>query len=241
MWGTVLALALFATADPVRIGIALFLSSRPRPAHHLLALVLGGLALSLVAGAIVLFALHDVALDLMHGVTRTAASSTVGHVQIVMGVLALAIAGPIALGFPNRHRARLAMSGTDPLALPPTGPTAAERLFARADQALRGRSLWVAFLLGAGLTTDLRYLAALTAILASGAATGAQISAAAMYTLVTLAFAEIPLASLLAAPARTHSVMLQLHTWIYARRRAIVAVVVAGVGVVLTTTGVGHL
>lgn len=232
MWGTVLALALVATADPVRLGVALFLFSRPRPARHLLALLLGGLALSLVAGLVVLLVLHDLALGVMHDVTRTTASSTAGEIQIGMGVLALLLAAPIAMGYPARQRARVTVPGADP----------SSKLLARAHQALRGGgSLWVAFFAGVGLTTDVRYLAALAAILASGAAIGTQVGAATVYTLVTLAFVEIPLASLLAAPAKTHAVMLQVHGWIHARRRAIAAVVLAVVGIALMTTGIGHL
>jgi hypothetical protein len=44
MWVTVLVLGLMAATDPVRIGIAALLISRPRPLRNLLAFWLGGMA-----------------------------------------------------------------------------------------------------------------------------------------------------------------------------------------------------
>ncbi|MBY0440734.1 MAG: GAP family protein [Mycobacteriaceae bacterium] len=231
MWGTVLALAFVATADPLRIGIALFLFSRSRPALHLFALWLGGLALSLLAGLAVLFALRDPALSVMRGITQTTASTTAGQIQIAMGALAMLIAASIVIGFPM-PRARATHADRDP----------SSRLLARAHQALQGGgSLWAAFFVGVGLTTDVRYLAALAAILASGAAIGTQISAATVYTVMTLAFVEIPLISLLAAPAKTHAAMQQLHAWIYRRRRSLIAIALTAVGIALMATGIYHL
>jgi len=104
MWGTVLALALFAGADPVRIGIAVLLFARPRPVQHLVALCLGGMAVGLVLALGVLFGLHDIALGVMRRVQLATTSSTAGHIQIAMGVLALVIAASIAVGFSVRQR-----------------------------------------------------------------------------------------------------------------------------------------
>ena len=107
--------------------------------------------------------------------------------------------------------------------------------------ALRVGPPWITFLVGVGITTDFRYLAALPVILASGAALGTQVSAAAAYTLVGLAFAEVPLICQLAAPARTGAMMSRVHDWVQARRRAVLAGVVAALGVFLMTTGMGHV
>lgn len=239
MWGTVLALALVAGADPVRIGIAVLLFSRRRPVLHLVALCLGGMAVGVVLGLAVLFGLHDVALGVMHRVERATTSSTAGHIQIAMGVLALVVAAAIVVGFSVRQRARVAVAGDDPSRQ--AGPTAFSRLSTRALDALQSGPPWITFLVGVGISTDFRYLGALTAILASGAALGTQISAAAVYTVVALAFAEIPLATQLAAPAQTRAVMSQVHDWVKARRRAVLGVIVAVLGVLLMTSGMGHV
>ena len=239
MWGTVLALALVAGADPVRIGIAVLLFSRPRPVLHLVALWLGGMAVGVVLGLAVLFGLHDVALGVMHRVELATTSSTAGHIQIAMGVLALVVAAAIVVGFSVRQRARVAVPTDDPSRR--AGPTAFSRLSTRAVDALQAGPPWITFLVGVGISTDFRYLGALTAILASGAALGTQVGAAAVYTVVALAFAEIPLATQLAAPARTRAVMSQVHDWVKARRRAVLGIIVAVLGVLLMTTGIGHV
>jgi hypothetical protein len=239
MWGTVLALALVATADPVRIGIAVVLFARPRPVLHLVALWLGGMAVGVVLALGVLFGLHDVALGVMHRVEVATTSSAAGHIQIAMGVLALVVAALIAVGFSVRQRTRVATVADDGPGR--AGPTAFSRLSTRALGALQDGPAWITFLIGVGISTDFRYLAALTAILASGAAVGTQVTAAAVYTVVGFAFAEIPLVSQLASPARTRAVMLYVHDWVRARSRAVLGVIVAVLGICLMTTGMAHV
>jgi hypothetical protein len=114
-------------------------------------------------------------------------------------------------------------------------------LSTRALEALQAGPPWITFLVGVGITTDFRYLTALTVILASGAALGTQLGAAAAYTLVGLAFAEVPLVCHFAAPARTRAAMSRVHDWVQARRRALLGVIVAALGVFLMTTGMGHV
>src|SRR6516225_5793374 len=92
MWGAVLALALVAGLDPVRIGIAVVLFARPRPVLHLVALWLGGMAVGVVLAVAMLFGLHDIAPGVMHRVQLATTSSTAGHIQIAMGILALVVA-----------------------------------------------------------------------------------------------------------------------------------------------------
>ncbi|HTI74282.1 MAG TPA: GAP family protein, partial [Mycobacterium sp.] len=64
--------------------------------------------------------------------------------------------------------------------------------------------------------------------------------AALIFTVVSLAVIEIPLVSCLATPAKTHAVMLRLHDWTQARRRVILSVGVAVVGIFLVATGMGN-
>ena len=243
VWGAVLVMALAAMADPLRIGITVLVISRPRPERQLSAFWLGGMAMGLAVGLGVLFVLRDFALVLMQHVASATASSTVGLAQIVMGVLALVVAALIAVGFFARRRARVPTPDAEhsAAALQPYTPTALWRLSTRAGVALRGESLWVAFLAGAWLATPLQYVAALAAILASGAAAGMQIGAVVVYNLVALTFAEIPLVSHMVAPARTHEVMLQVHDWVGARRRQLLAAIVAVIGVFLVINGIGSV
>jgi len=107
MWGTVVVLALVAMADPVRTGAAILLLSRRRPMRNLLAFRVGGIATAIVVGLCVLFVLRDFALAVMQRVALTAAGASVGHIAIVIGVLALLIATALF----TYRRAPLSTSG----------------------------------------------------------------------------------------------------------------------------------
>lgn len=240
MWGTVLVLGLVATADPVRIGISVLLSSQPRAVGQLVAFWLGGIFTSVALATGVLFGLRGFALDVMHRVEVATASSTAGHIQIAMGVTALLIAA-LAIRLSPGQRIRLGMTGANPSQLQVRTSMTISRLSTRAQFALQARPLRVAFVLGVGMLADLRFLVALTAILASGAAVATQVTAAGVYTLVALTFVELPLASQLAAPAKTGQIMSVLQRWVKARRHQIFAVVIALLGAFLMTRGMGRI
>lgn len=242
MWLTVLVLALVATADPVRIGVSVVLSSRPKAFGPLAAFWLGGMTVSILIAGGVLFGLRDFALGLMRRVQVATATPTAGHIQIAMGALALLI-GAVAVGLSPQQRARLRMPGTQPL--PGRSPMAAtstvSRLSVRAQDALRAHPLGVSFALGFGMLVDFRFLAALAAILASGAAVGQQVGAAGVYALIALAFVEVPLVSQFAAPAMTDRVMAAVNLWVKARRQQVFATVIGLLGVFLMSRGLGHI
>ena len=242
MWLTVLVLSLVATADPVRIGVSVALTSRPRALGALISFWLGGMLISIVIAAGVLFGVRDSALAAMHRVQVATASSTAGHIQIAMGVLALLIAA-VAVGlWPGN---RLGMPGAQTSALPGRTPimlkSTVSRLSVRAHDALQAKPLGVAFALGFGMLVDFRFLAALAAILASGVAVGQQIGAAGLYALIALAFVEVPLVSQLLAPAKTDQVMSAVNRWVKARRQQVFALVVGLLGAFLMTRGLGHV
>jgi hypothetical protein len=222
-------MALAAMVDPLRIGVTVLVISRPRPVLQLLAFWLGGLAMGLLVGLGALFVLRDLALELMADMPAAADGSTVSLVQVGIGVLALLVATLIAMGFPRRSQA------TQPK------DSALSRLTARAGDAIRGGSPWVGFLAGVALATPLQYVAALAAILVSGADAATQIGALIVYHLVVLAFAEIPLAGSLVAPARTYAVILRLHDWVIVHRRRLTAVIVAAIGAFLFVNGVSGI
>src|SRR4029078_11692796 len=94
------------------------------------------------------------------------------------------LAAMIALRFPSRRRAQVPVPDVEtrtPAVVPstpravgagPAPPGAWSRLTTRAGVAMQGGSLWVAFVAGAWLATPLQFIAALAAILASGASAG---------------------------------------------------------------------
>jgi hypothetical protein len=244
VWGAVLVMALAAMVDPLRIGITVLIVSRSRPVLQLLAFWLGGLAMGLTVGLGVLFLLRDVAQKIIGDLESTTATSTVGLVQLAIGVLALLLAAMVAMRFPVRRRAPAATPDGEPpaVAVPtPPPPTTLSRLSTRAGDAMQGGRLWVAFVAGAWLATPLQYIAALTAILASGAPAGTQAVAVVGYHVVALAFAEIPLVGQLVAPEKTQAVILRVHDWVLPRRRRLVAVIIAVVGIFLVINGIGSL
>lgn len=230
MWCMVLVLALVATADPVRIGVSVALSTRARSLRPLMAFWLGGVAISAIVAAAVLFGLRDATLAAAHRVQAAAATTAAGHVQITMGALAL-LAAAIAVGFSPRQRMRVGIPG---------GGESPPRLLTRVQGALQARPVVASFALGVGMLVDFRLLAALTAIVASGVATAAQIVASGMYILIALSFIELPLLSRLAAPAKTDHIMAAVDGWARARRKQVFAVVIGLVGVLLMTRGIGH-
>jgi Sap, sulfolipid-1-addressing protein len=243
MWGAVLVLALMAAVDPMRMGITLLLISRPRPMLNLLAFWLGGMATGITAAVGLLTLLRDFLPMVTREVTATVAIFMRGPAQIAIGLLML-LALLIAAGRSARQPAGVLVPAGGPFAQvsQPSAPTVFCRLSARAQQVLQGGHPWVAFVAGLGSATNpVEYVVALAAIVASGAAIGAQISAAVMFTVVVLAVAEIPLVSSLAAPARTHAIMLQLHDWVRTRRRRIIAVIVGAAGIFFVATGIGNI
>lgn len=226
VWGAVLVMALAALIDPLRIGVTVLVISRPRPVLQLLAFWFGGFAMGMVVGLGALFLLRGLALELMADMPAAGDGATIGLVQMGIGALAILVAVLIALGFPWRS----------PETRPPH--SAVSRLATRAGSAIRGGSLWVAFLAGVALATPLQFVAALAAILVSDAAAATQFLALVVYHLVVLAFAEIPLLGSLVAPATTYAVMLRIHDWVIIRRRTLAAVIVATIGVFLFVNGV---
>ncbi len=242
MWGAVLVMALAAMADPLRIGITVLVISRPRPVLQLLAFWLGGVIMGLAVGLSVLFFLRDVALDFIQDLESTTATSTVALVQIAVGVLALLLAALIAARFPARLRAKAPVPEDAPVAsLQTAAPTAFSRLSTRAGDAVQGGSLWVAFAAGVWLATPLQYVAALAAILASGASAGTQVVAVVGYHIVALVFAEIPLLTYLVVPDRTQAAVMRVHDWVQPRRRQLIAAIIAVVGILLAVNGIGSL
>jgi len=244
MWSSVLVLALPMALDPVRLGANPLLTPRPRPAQNLLVYWIGCVSASVVLLLAPLLVLHftPMSSSFVHDLANptTSASSTIRHVEILMGVLALSVAGGIAVRSMARKRNRplivatsVAGADTSTVALDPDPPNPIERLLRRGEDAsAEGRSatrrllgharnawesgsLWVALAIGfwAGPPPSL-VIFALTTILASGAAIGTQIAAAVVFVVATLAVVEIVLISNVITPTKTQAGLRMLHDWV---------------------------
>lgn len=236
---TVIAMALIAATNPIRLGVALLLISRPRPMLNLLAFWVGAMTMAIAAGLGVLTVVHLCAPDLMQSVSVRAASSGARHTQIGIGLSILTLTALIAVSSSVR-RTRIPVTGGDPPTevLTTRKPGALARLRDRVVNVLQGDYLWVAFAVGLGSGFPaVEYPVALAAIAASGQSIGVQFSVALMFIIVMLLVVEIPLVSYSATPAQTHAFMLRLHDWALPRRWRIVAILVAAEAVFMVASG----
>ena len=260
MLGSVLALALLTSLNPLRVGCTLLVISRSRPVQNLLAFWVGCVTVSLTGVLATLTLLH-VKPMFKSFAQGWATSSTGRHIQIGMGVLMLSIAALMTVRVLARQRAQLSTPGRIGSTLTrdsntPTeiswllgrvqkaateGGSAIRRLLGHIHNAWEKGSWWVAFVIGMGFggpqPDEIVYVVAI--IVASGAAIGIQVSAAIAYVLGTLAVVEITLVSYLATPAKTQAVVRVLHDWVLAHRLQILVAILTVVGVSLVANGVG--
>lgn len=147
MGSSVLVVTLLSALNPVRLALTLLVISRPRPVQNLLAFWAGCLTGAIPAVVIPLTLAHVASMSDSVG-QHAAASSTVRHVQIAMGVLALTMAAVITVRSLTRRRRsaisparkatdrRQRQEGIGPtLVLDPEPPNAFERLLGRAQEA----------------------------------------------------------------------------------------------------------
>jgi hypothetical protein len=147
VWSSVGVLTLWSALNPLRIGLILLVISRPRPKQNLLAYWVGCLAGAIPAGLIPLTLRHFIPMSelLAQG---EAPSSTVRHIQIGAGVLALSIAALMTVRSLTRRRQRAQLptreatrgrhrrdGTTSTLVLDSNTPTAISRLLGRAQDA----------------------------------------------------------------------------------------------------------
>jgi hypothetical protein len=237
MWLTILVMAAAVSFEPVRIGLTVMMLNRPRPMLQLLAFLCGGFAMGVSVGLVVLFILRQ----------RLSASTnfTVPKVQIVIGLLALTVAGLLATNTSARQFQRGTRIGAgvgSDAGMVLVEPTAVGKLSTRARHLLQGRSLWVAGVVGLGIALpSVDYLAALAVILASGAPPAAQAGALLTFNAVAFSLVEIPLIGYLAAPDKTRALMTALHQWIRSRRRREVAALLALAGCFMLVLGLTGL
>jgi Sap, sulfolipid-1-addressing protein len=269
MWSSMEVLALPIALDPVRLGFNLLLISRPRPAQNLLVYWVGCMIASVVLLLVPILALHFTPMfsSLVHDLASpaTPASSTLRHIEVVVGVLVVAVAAVMAVRFLARQRAQVLTRGanTSPLVVDcdPPNPisrllgrgrdgkdaagkgapgSAIRRLLGRAKDAWESGSLWVASAIGVWAAPNPSFVVfGLASILASGAAIGMQIGAAIVFVAETLAVVEIVLVGNLVAPTKTEALLRLLRDWTRAGRRQILVAMLTFVGLALVAQGMG--
>ncbi|MGE2727297.1 GAP family protein [Mycolicibacterium pulveris] len=250
MWGSLLALALVGSLNPVRLAATLLVSSQPRPRRSLFVYWVGSLMMGVLALVVPLVVLHftPALKPFTQEWAAPQSSPTVRYVQLGIGVLALAGAALIAVGsLTHRERlSRFAMASDGVPALLRDDPTvrpeeaqdtlsesgsAIGKLLGRARGAWQNGSLWVSWTIGLlmGPAPDV-VLFALAVIVASGAAIGIQIFGAVAYVLGVLGVVEAILLSYLVNPPKTQAALRRLHRWAAAHRRKLLALILLVVG-----------
>jgi hypothetical protein len=245
MWATVLLMAVVVAVDPAQVGGVAYILSRSRAMRLLVAYFIGGFGISLIAGAVILFVLDGV------GVGQS--SSIPPEIEIAVGALALVVAALVGTGVAGRLRDRAQsrrashQSADRPASAGDSRPSLEklpgfDKLPHRLQDALHNESPWIAWVYGVAFgMPSAYYLAAIAAILKSGAATGVQISALLVFNLVAFAVAEIPLVSFAIAPEATRARLDQLYAWISTHQRLVVTILASMVGIYLVLIGISKL
>ncbi len=254
MWGAILMVTFVAAVDPVRLAVTLLMISRPRPMSGLLAYWVGCVMASVPSVLVPVLVLYYVPVfrPFTEGLANTimgALSSTTGrHVQLGMGALALVVAALMAVRYAARQRAQLPVTvGPSALMTQPRHPvfylfgraadpsrrneSAIWRLLLRAHTAWENGSSRMAFVIGLfSGPPPLEMLVLVTAVVASGAALGMQVTAAVGFVIGMLAVIEFILVSHLAVPAKTEAMMQRLHEALRANQRWVFVALSAGMG-----------
>jgi cytochrome b561 len=253
MWGSVLGLGILAALNPVRLGLALLMISRPRPGPSLLAYWLGGLTVCVPELLVPLLLLNFTPMfrHMAHGSASPSTSSALGKVQIGLGVIGLSIAALMTVRFLTRQRtaqpapdersAALSSASGAPIAMPQLltrvqdvssdDGSALRRLLGRIHSAWETGSSWVAWVIGLISVPVDGVLFIVAIIAASGASITAQFSASVAFIVLMYAVVELILVGYVATPAKTQSLLRVLHGWVRTYHRQILVTLFTVVGV----------
>jgi hypothetical protein len=225
MIGNVVALGLSAAINPILVGVVLVTLASPRPKVLLGAYVAGGMIVSVAIGIAV------VSLASSTGAVKPTTSSTNGLVDLVLGLLLLAVSAWFATGrAERRHAAKVAAASGRP-----KKPSVSDRL-------LGGSRATMAFAAGMLLTLpSALYLAALKDIAEAGVSTGEELLAILLFNVLMLSPALIPLLLLAVVPDGTKAAVERSDRWMREHQKRLVTVVAGAIGVYLTVKGIAAL
>jgi len=222
----VFVLALVASLDAGLLAAAVVLLGRPRPAHQLLAYLIGGMGLSIAFGLLIVLGLHGSKL------LREPSRSTSAVIELVAGTLLIVVAILVRSGRAAHWHPRRTSRGD------------AERPERQSlyDRAVGHDSVWIAWAAGAVYSVPGAYYLAGLALLAKlDAATGTNVLAILGFNLIMFALIELPLLGFALAPERTRSLTERLSGWMTDHRRILIVVVAGGVGAYLLISGLSDL
>lgn len=246
MWLTVVLMAVVAAVDPIRIAAIVVMLTRRQPIRHLVAYLIGGFGVSLLVGAVVLFALEGIGVGSGSGIP--------GEIEVGVAILALLVAVLVGTGVADRIRSKRQKSEIGSGAGPADANTATEvpqgidqlaafqKLPKPIQQVLRSESAWVGWIAGVAIgMPSAYYLAAIAAILGAGVGVPVAVAALVLFNVIAFALAEVFLVRYLAAPEETAEHVRAVYVWTQQHHRAVVAGLAALVGIYLLIVGFGKL
>ena len=222
MVGNVVALGLSAAINPILVGVVLVTLASPRPKALLGAYVAGGMTFSVGLG------IGAVSLASGTGAVKPTTSTTNGLVDLLLGLVLLAVAAWFGTGRAERRHARKVTASAGR----PKKPSVGDRL-------LGGSRTSMAFLAGVLLTLpSAMYVAALKDIAEAGVSTQEEILAVVLFNVLMLLPALIPLALLVVAPDGTKAAVERSDRWMRDHQKRLVTAVAGAVGLYLTGKGI---
>lgn len=235
MWTTVLLLAIAVNFEPTRIGLLPLLLSRQRPLMQLAFYLVGSITVSLGFGLLVLFVFHRNPFG--------NSPSAGGKAQIIVGLLAILVASAMVAKAVKARRVAAGASGTPDSTDPDAKPSGVDRFSQSVRNILsKGRSPWLAGLIGVGVgLPSVDYLAVLMIIATSGASQTQQAAVLVMSVFVGSLVVIAPLIGYLIAPAKTLDVIARFGAWTRSRSQFEYAALLALAGVMLVGVGITRL
>jgi Sap, sulfolipid-1-addressing protein len=212
----VFGLAIAAAFYPVLLAGVLLILTRPEPRGLLLAFLIGGMVVSLIAGAVILVVLQDT------GALAGSSKRTVSPaVDIAVGLLSLGIA---VMLWRRRGRPRAERGKSQPEWL---------------SRRMESGSPLVAFAIGVVLNLPgIYYLAALKQISAGHYATSVDVFLVVAFNLIMFTLVEVPLIWYVVSPDGAKRRVARLDAWIHEHSSQLAMGIAGVVGVYLFAKGV---
>jgi Sap, sulfolipid-1-addressing protein len=214
--GNLLLLALAAAIYPTLLAGVILILALPNPRRRLAGFFAGGMATSLTAGFVILFALEDT------GAVKKSDRTFGPALSVAVAALSLTIAARL-------WRRRDAV------------PRPAARKPSLLDRSLRGGSLLPAILAGVVLNLPgAWYLAALKDIGDAQYGTGTDVLLVVAFNLVMFTLVEVPLVWYTVSPDGAEAAVGRLDAWLRANSARVGAVVAGTIGIYLLARGVAQ-
>ena len=246
MWVTVLLMAVIAGLDPARIVAIVVILSKSRPVRLLVAYLVGGFGVSMIAGAVLLFVLDEISTGSRSGLPA--------DIDIAIGVFALLVAVLVGTGIAGQVRdkvqqrrrvkasARADAAGTAADQPTDVAHSALQKLPAPIQKALQRESIWVAWLAGVAIgMPSVYYLAAIAAVAGAHASVATSIAALVVFNLIAFLLTEFFIVGFVRAPEATRQRVNHMYAWTTEHHRLVVTVLATVVGVYLIILGIGKL